>query len=245
MDTALIVLCVALTVVIAVALIGETVRLGNGYRSLKEDSQKRNRETPRIVVVRQKEGEVRLAYLVTPDDTYRGEVAATCEEQAPAVREPESVVLPKAEKLTYEEKYEKLDETDRRLIDEFAAFVSALPDCSRSLQTSALAFKYKKGHIAKAVIRRDTVVLHFSIANPELDRLVREEKLKEVKVKPVEIRLGSEEDLALAKQTAEITVKYLREEENYRLEKRREARREAAKKKRAELGSTAFGEEGK
>lgn len=245
MDTMLIVLCGALALVFAIALIFETVRLTNSYRSLKEDAERANRTAPRVVVVKQKQGEVRFAYLTAEGAEFAcaEETAAAAERQEePAEEAAYSVqtaaetegqtVFAKSERLTYGEKYEKLDETDKKLIDEFSAFVSGLADCSSTVQTSALAFKYKKGQIAKAVIRRDTVVLNFAIANPELGRMVRDGKIKDVKVKPVEIRLTGEEDLELAKQTAEITVKFLREEEEYRNEKRKEARREAMRRKR-------------
>ena len=259
MDTMLIVLYSALALVFLIALVCEIVRLTNGYRSLKEDAERANRTLPRVVVVQQNQGEVRFAYLATADthfaDTYSVRAEETAAAAEPAAKQAveffaqsqkecvaeteetdaadDQTVFAKSERLTYEEKYEKLDEADKKLIDEFSAFVSGLSDCSSTVQTSALAFKYKKGHIAKAVIRRDTVVLHFAISNPELDRMMRSEKIKDVKVKPVEIRLIGEEDLDLAKQTAEITVKYLRDEEEYRLEKRKEARREAAARKRA------------
>lgn len=151
-----------------------------------------------------------------------------------AEEEPDGVLIPRTEKLTFREKYERLPDADKRLLDEFTAYVTEKADCSKLLQTSALAFRYKKGQIAKAVIRRESVYLNFSILNPELGRMVREERTSGLKMKPVEIRLLDEEDLNIAKQTADLTVEYLAQEEEYRNEKRKEARREAARQRREE-----------
>lgn len=144
----------------------------------------------------------------------------------------DGVLIPKTEKRAFADKYKDLPEEDKRRLDEFAAYITDKEDCSKILQTSALTFKYKKGQIVKAVIRRETVSLNFAIVNPELNRMIRGEKTGALKVKPVEIRLESDEALAYAKQTADLTIDYLKDEEDYRAEKRREARREAARAKR-------------
>lgn len=149
----------------------------------------------------------------------------------------EGVFLTKGEKLSFAEKYSRLDEGERELLREFSAFIDEQPFCGTKAQTDALLFRYKKSRIAKAAIRRDVVCLEFAILNPELGRMVREEKPSGVRIKPVEIRLYGRGELELAKQTALMTVEYLQNEENYKRDKRNEARREAARLRREERAS--------
>ena len=155
---------------------------------------------------------------------------------APAPEEPvPQGRLVHAEKQTFAEKYAKLSVVDRRYLDDFATFLSSKDGCEKHMQTNALNFRYKHGQVAKATIRRGIVHLGFAIVNPELGRMVREERASsELKMKPVKMRLSSEEELKIAKQTAELTLQYLKGEEQYRAEKRKEVRREAARLKHEE-----------
>lgn len=163
--------------------------------------------------------------------------SAPGETPVPAAEAQEGVYLTRGEKLTFPEKLSRLAPEMQALLEAFCSYVEKLPECSRLQQAGAIALRYKKAQIAKVAIRKDAVILNFSIVNPDLGRMVREEKGTGLKLKPVEIRLTDEEALSVAKQTAELTVGYLKEEEEYKLEKRKEARREAAKKKRAASAS--------
>ena len=62
---------------------------------------------------------------------------------------------------------------------------------------------------------------------------MRAEGIKEIKIKPVVIRLEDDTDLMLAKQTADITLEHLVEEQQYRKEKKKELRRQRNREKRA------------
>lgn len=152
------------------------------------------------------------------------------EETYEASEEREGVFLARGEKLTYAEKVSRLSPKAQALLEAFCTYVEKKPACSRLQQAGAIALRYNKAQIAKALVRRDTVILNFAIVNPDLGRMAKEEK--GIKLRPVEIRLVDEEALEVAKQTADLTVDYLKAEEEYKLEKRKEARREAAKKKR-------------
>lgn len=157
------------------------------------------------------------------------------EEQAASPAAEDGFV--RGEKLTFAQKYERLSPETRALLDAFDDYLSSQPDCSNTEQVGALLFRYKKSQIAKAFIRRDCVYLNFPILNPELGRMAREGRSAALKMKPVEIRLGSESELSVAEQTADLTLGYLKDEENYRSEKRKEARREAARQKREAEGA--------
>lgn len=244
MELVVLVLCIAFAAVTIAALICGGLRLKKNSDELKAETAKETLPAPNVVLVKQTAGDVRIAYLaekstdeLVKKETVKEETAVA--EAAPAEeREEETaqdgVLIPKAEKLTFEERYQRLPASNKKLLDAFVSYVEGKEDCEKRVQTSALLCRYKKSQIAKVVIRRDCAVLSFPIANPELGRLVREEKLKSVKMQPAQIKLATKDDLELAKQTADITLEYLQSEEEYKLEKRREARREAAKKKREE-----------
>lgn len=244
MELTVLILCIALTVVSAAALIGCGLKWKNERAELRAETEKAKQPSERVIAVKQKAGEVKISYIAenaaeftaeeevaVADATSAAAVPAPAPDEEPA---PDGVMLPVAEKLSFSERYERLPKEVKKLLDEFTAYVKKQEGCESLLQASALAYRYHKAQLAKATIRRDTVILSFPIANPELGRLVREEKLKSVRMQPAEIRLEERADLDLAKQTADISLGYLKEEEEYRAEKRKEARREAAKKKREE-----------
>ena len=83
----------------------------------------------------------------------------------------------------------------------------------------------------RAVIKRGTVVLNFMLSNTDLNRFVREEGIKKIKIAPVVVRLESDIDLVLAKQTVDITLENIHEEQQYRKERKRELRRLSRKQK--------------
>ena len=259
MDPIIIVAFAALAAVLAVVLICEAVRLAGAFRALRRAQEEANGDPlNEVISVKQGADEVRIAFNAEaegdtcPDGAEKNAGARSAEEEVAAAQalpqEPsaghdaaketapeeagESVFVPRAEKLTFAERYEQLEAEPKALLDEFTAYVVAMEECTKRLQTNALAFRYRKGQIAKAAIRRGGVVLNFSIANPSLNRMVRSERIKGVRMQPIELRLSSREDLELAKQTAEMTVGYLKGEEEYRTEKRKEARREAARQRR-------------
>lgn len=149
----------------------------------------------------------------------------------------DEVLIRRAEKLDFSEKYERLGKEERALLDDFSAYLEAVPFCEKRAQAGGLVFRYKKETIAKASIRRGAAVLEFHILNPDLGRMLREEHLKSMKVQPARIRLTGKKELLLAERTADLTVRFLQNEENYLRDKRKAARREAARRKRAEGGS--------
>lgn len=230
MDAVILALCCALTLVLLAALIVSCVRLKINSRELKEEQLERLEPPVRVVIVKQSAGIVRFAYLTEPNEEAPEEEIAVAE----AADDRDVVVIPRSEKLTFEELYRRLPDPERELLDAFTAYLTQQPDCDSIVRTNALCYRYKKSSVAKAVIRRDLVILRFSIANPNLGRFVREEKPKNVKVQPAEIRLSAPDGLALAKQTADLTIGYLKGEEEYRSEKRREARREARRRQEQE-----------
>lgn len=239
MELIVLILCIALVVVCAVALLSGGLKLKKDSDALKAESAKDKLPAARVINVKQSAGEVKIAYFAEEGASVAAEEIAVAEAAAEPAEEPETepvdgVILPPAEKLTFEQRYARLPEEIKKLLDGFTAYIEGKEECGTLRQAAALAYRYKKGHIAKAAIRRDNVILTFPIANPELGRMIKEEKIKSVKMQPAEIRLNDEGDLALAKQTADISVEYLKQEEEYKAEKRKAARREAAKKKREE-----------
>lgn len=209
MDGLILPLCIAIAVVVAVVLTLEALRIRSGLRRVKE-RELRLEEPLHILEIKQKDRVIRINY-------------RSGEESAASDEEP----FPVAERLSFSQKYDLLSEERKVLLDRFSDYLCGIEDCVRYEQTNALAFKYKKASVVKAVVRRDCAVLYFAVTNSELGRMMREEKLRNLKVKPVEIRLRTESDLQSAMQTADITVGYLQREEEYRNERRKELRRKA------------------
>lgn len=131
----------------------------------------------------------------------------------------------KNQKLSFIEKYASLTAEMRAYYDDVVAYILANKDCKKIESFGAITFKCKTDKILRAVIKRDAVVLNFMLANTDLNRFVREEGIKKIKITPVAIRLESDADVILAKQTADITLENIREEQQYRKDKKRELRR--------------------
>lgn len=137
----------------------------------------------------------------------------------------------KNQKITFADKYAALPNEARGRYDEIVSYILAHPDCRKIEASGAVMFKCKTDKLMRAVIKRDVVVLNFMLANTDLNRFVKAGGVKKIKISPVTIRLESADDLALAKQTADITLENLHAEQQYRKERALEARRERRKRK--------------
>ena len=162
------------------------------------------------------------------------EEAAVAEAASGIELNEDSVVFQASQRLSFIEKYAQLTPEDRARFDELAAYVLAKPGCKRLESNDAITFKCKSDKVMRATIRRDTVTVSFMLANTELDRFLRQEGIKKVKIAPVAIRLESADDLKLAKQTADLTMEHILEEQQYRKERRNELRRQSRMSKEAE-----------
>lgn len=231
MEGVILVLFLALTFVLIGILICGFYRVRGEILELEADAEKID-SCARAIIIKQAAGEMKISYIVEPKLIPREELKSQVSRDE--VAEAEGVLIRPSEKLTFREKYEQLPKRAKSLLDEFTDYLVMKPDCEQHMQTNALLYRYKKGAIAKAIIRRDTVILRLNVPNPKFGRMVREEKLKSVTVDSAEVRLTGETELELAKQTADITLSYLQEEEKYKLEQRKTARREAARAKRNE-----------
>ena len=89
------------------------------------------------------------------------------------------------------------------------------------------------------MIKRGVVILNFLLVNTDLNRFVREEGIKTIKINPVVIKLETDSDLVLAKQTADITIENIREEQQYRKERNRELRRQRYRQKEEQTAEEA------
>ena len=129
------------------------------------------------------------------------------------------------ENLTFADKYAALEEARKNLYDEFMSYALAKPGCKKIEASKAVTVKYRTDKVCRAVIKRGVPVLNFMLGNTELNRYVREAGVKGIKISPVVVRLESDDDLKLAKQTADITVGNLEQEREYRKQRAREQRR--------------------
>ncbi len=130
-----------------------------------------------------------------------------------------------AEKKSFIEKYAELEPATRNRYDEIVAYILGHKDCKKIEAAHAVTFKCGTDKIMRAMIKRGVVILNFMLANTELNRFVREEGIKKIKITPVSVRLEGDADVALAKQMADITIENLREDQDYRKQRRKELRR--------------------
>ena len=149
-----------------------------------------------------------------------------------------SIIFQKSKNLTFADKYNALEENARARYDEFMAYILSKPDCRKSESSVGVTVKNKTDKMLSVTIKRGVVELNFMLTNSELNRLVRAEGIKDIKIKPVVIRLEDDTDLRLAKQTADITLEHLAEEQQYRKEKKKELRRKRNQEMRAAANNT-------
>lgn len=133
------------------------------------------------------------------------------------------------EKLTFEQELVELPIEVRAMYNKLTEYIMSNGDCKKSRSNKADTFKYKTDKILKAVIKKDTLVLNFMLADANLNRYVREEGVKNIKINPVVIKLESKADLAIAIQTVDISLKNLTQEQVYRKERRNMLRRQKSK----------------
>lgn len=229
-------------ILVAVGLGSGQLVIMNRRKALAERAEGKQTQTSTIesedLTLRIRDGVIEAYDTLADSEPAEAQIEIAAEE--PSEEEAvEGTFLARGEKLTFAEKLDRLPLETRLLLEEFCTYVVSQPDCERLQQTSAIALRYNKAQIAKIAIRRDAVLLNFAIVNPDLGRMMREEKGSSLKLRPVEIRLEDKDSLEVAKQTADLTINYLKQEEEYRAEKRREARREAARKKREEANAEA------
>ncbi len=146
------------------------------------------------------------------------------------------------EKQTFAEKFAALSEEEQARFNEVEAYILQDPLCRKIEAPSAVTYKYKTGKIARVVIKRGVAVFNFMLANTDLNRFVREEGIKNIKIAPVAIRLEDDGDAALIKQTVDIALANIKEDAEYRKEKKKERRRLQKEQERAEAEATAAAE---
>lgn len=169
------------------------------------------------------------------DDAYKSEKLDELQELVDRYGEltDKSIVFEsnKQEKVTFIDKYAALSSEARTRYDSIVAYILANPDCKKVEASNAVTFKCKTDKIVRVMIKRGVVILNFLLANTDLNRFVREEGIKAIKINPVVIKLETDSDLVLAKQTADITIENIREEQQYRKERNRELRRQRYRQK--------------
>ncbi len=180
------------------------------------------------------------------DATYKAEQAEKLDELQELVDRygeltDKSIVFEsnKQVKETFIDKYAALSPEARTRYDSIVAYILANPDCKKVEASNAVTFKCKTDKIVRVMIKRGVVILNFLLVNTDLNRFVREEGIKTIKINPVVIKLETDADLVLAKQTADITIENIREEQQYRKERNRELRRQRYRQKEEQTAEEA------
>lgn len=129
------------------------------------------------------------------------------------------------ESKTFADKYDNLPEGTRNMYSQLSMYILAHDKAKVSRSSTAETFKIATDKVMRASIRRGVVVLNFMLFNSDLNRFVKEEGIKNIKINPVVVRLETSADLELAKQTVDITVAQIKEEQAYRKQRKKELRK--------------------
>lgn len=129
-------------------------------------------------------------------------------------------------KQTWNEKYESLEEDQRKMLDKLFAYVAGNEGVRRLDLTSNVRMKYKTHELFKADIKRGVPVISFMLSNTSLMRYVKESGTKKIKITPVTVKLNDNDDLQLALHTADMALEQAKSEEEFKKERRKEQRRE-------------------
>ena len=149
------------------------------------------------------------------------------------------IAVKEGEKKSFAQRYEELTADIRRRYDSVLAYLLSQPDCRKIETRGCVTVKCRTDKLMRVMIRRGSVLLHFMIVNNELNRFVREEGVKGIKITPVVVRLDSDEEEDLARQTAEIAYEQIVEEQKYRRARANELRRQRRKEKEARAKAEA------
>ena len=129
---------------------------------------------------------------------------------------------------------DKLAALDKRvyaLYEDLVNYLLSKDNVKQATTSNKSIFKYKTDRLVISSVRRGVVTLQFMLLNPSLERYMRAEGAKQIKITPVTIRLTDEDSLERAKGTADLTIEYLEQERQYNAEQKKAARREARRQK--------------
>lgn len=142
---------------------------------------------------------------------------------------------------SFADKFSALADDERRRYNDFTAYVLAKPNVTMTQNKNNVTFKYRTDRIFSIVIRRSVPVVLFKLVNTELRRFIKDEDVKNIKVRTVDIRLASDGELSAAKQTADIAAENSEADYVYRKERRKELRAAKRGGKTDALGSAENG----
>lgn len=157
------------------------------------------------------------------EDATEGEVELDAEGRV--------VFIASEHKQTYLDKLAALDKKDYALYEQLVNYLLSKDNVKQVTTSNKSIFKYKTDRLVISSVRRGVVTLQFMLLNPSLDRYMRAEGAKQIKITPVTIRLTDEDSLERAKGTADLTIEYLEQERQYNAEQKKAARREARRQK--------------
>ncbi len=155
------------------------------------------------------------------------EIAADLDEN----EEGRVVFIANEDKLTFLAKLAAMPEDIRALYDDLVSYINQKDGIKRQTTNNKDIFKVKTDRLLTASVRRNVINLQFNLINSSLERYMKAESVKDIKVPPVVIRLTDETALAQAKSTADLTLAYIEQEREYNAEQRKAARREARRAK--------------
>lgn len=225
---------------VAVEMVTTHVTGEDIYLQVKDGAVTIIDELPTVEVVVEKEvvkvKQVPVAAAVASADVVEAPVADTEEELDEAGR---VAFIASEQKLTYLDKLAALEKNYYSLYEQLVNYLISKENVKMITTNNKGIFKYKTDRLVIASVRRGVVTLQFMLINSNLERYMRAEGAKQIKVTPVTIRLTNEDDLSRAKSTADLTIDYLEQERVYNAEQKKAARKEARRAKAAAAAAAA------
>ena len=110
---------------------------------------------------------------------------------------------------SYAEKYVELDAETKTRLDDFLSYAAAKPQVRTAEGKDRVTVKHRTRKVFVAAIKRGVPVVSFMQTNPEFERFLKEKKIKSVKLKPIVIKLNTDENAGVAKDLVDITCSLL------------------------------------
>lgn len=205
METFLTVILVLLLVMLALAL---ALAVFEEIFNRRQKAERESRMADGMLrVIELRDGETIEEIKSTAIKSAASEIAAAAE---PTVTE-KIVYIPVAgiASKSYTEKYSELDTDSKARLDDFTAHATFQPFMKVIDSKDKVTFKRKTKKVGVATIKRGVPVISFMQSNPEFERFLKEKKIKSVKLRPIVIKLNTDENAEIAKNLVDITCSML------------------------------------
>lgn len=143
------------------------------------------------------------------------------------------IVFSASGQKTLDEKFQELDEQSQRYYVEIVQYAMAQQGSKQFKNSKYEEYKIGKTRLVRLQIRRGLVVCEFILLNSDFNNYIRDNKVR-VKQAPTVLRIENEAAVGIAKNSIDIAVRAAAEDIEYKKQQRREKRRLARLRDRAQ-----------